>query len=129
MIGKVALGSICAGIALLIAVRSQHQSVQVGASALGAGLLSYTTTTCVLDNQRRQKRRMADAEAYLEFLRQINYERSGPVMPTACRGCRHYHGQKYGGNLLVCGMHPYGVAEDHCPDWQETIQHDPGSVD
>lgn len=119
MIGKVTFSSICAGIALLIAVRSPHQTVQMSASVLGAGLLSYTTTACVLDCQRRQKRRLADAEAYLEFLRQINQERSGPAMPKACKGCCHYHGQKYGGNLLVCGMHPYGVEEEHCPDWQE----------
>lgn len=35
-----------------------------------------------------------------------------------CMGCRHYHGQEYGGNLLVCAMHPYGVEEgvDSCAD-------------
>ncbi|MBF2074491.1 MAG: hypothetical protein IGS50_12130 [Synechococcales cyanobacterium C42_A2020_086] len=35
-----------------------------------------------------------------------------------CVGCRHYHGQVYNGNLLVCAMHPYGVGEDcdSCPD-------------
>lgn len=35
-----------------------------------------------------------------------------------CVGCRHYHGQEYGGNMLVCGMHPYGVLDgaDSCPD-------------
>ena len=35
-----------------------------------------------------------------------------------CMGCRHYHGQEYGGNLLVCAMHPYGVIDgsDSCPD-------------
>jgi hypothetical protein len=35
-----------------------------------------------------------------------------------CIGCRNYHGQQYGGNLLVCAMHPYGVEEgaDYCPD-------------
>jgi hypothetical protein len=37
----------------------------------------------------------------------------------ACIGCRHYHGQAYGGNLLVCGMHPSGWEELNCPDWQE----------
>ena len=36
----------------------------------------------------------------------------------ACRGCIHYHGQVYGGNLLVCGMHPYGVEDESCPDWE-----------
>lgn len=38
----------------------------------------------------------------------------------ACAGCRHYHGQMYGGNLLVCGMHPYGWEDEKCPDWQST---------
>lgn len=37
----------------------------------------------------------------------------------ACIGCRHYHGQVYSGNLLVCGMHPYGWEDENCPDWQE----------
>jgi hypothetical protein len=36
----------------------------------------------------------------------------------ACQGCRHYHGHIYGGNLLVCGMHPYGWDGETCPDWQ-----------
>ncbi|MBF2048938.1 MAG: hypothetical protein EDM05_67825 [Leptolyngbya sp. IPPAS B-1204] len=35
----------------------------------------------------------------------------------ACIGCRNYHGQQYGGNFLVCAMHPYGVEEGvECPD-------------
>lgn len=37
---------------------------------------------------------------------------------SVCRGCRNYHGQVYGGNLLVCGMHPYGVEGENCPDWE-----------
>jgi hypothetical protein len=45
------------------------------------------------------------------------------VQPTetehpACRGCQHYHGQVYGGNLLVCGMHPMGAEGETCPDWE-----------
>ncbi|NEP32004.1 MULTISPECIES: hypothetical protein [unclassified Moorena] len=36
----------------------------------------------------------------------------------ACIGCRHYHGQAYGGNLLVCAMHPYGWDTEDCPDWE-----------
>ncbi|HAN73789.1 MAG TPA: hypothetical protein DDZ60_03085 [Planktothrix sp. UBA10369] len=45
------------------------------------------------------------------------------VQPTetehpACRGCQHYHGQVYGGNLLVCGMHPMGTETETCPDWE-----------
>ena len=48
----------------------------------------------------------------------------GYVEPTAekhpaCRGCRHYHGEVHGGNLLVCGMHPYGVEDETCPDWED----------
>lgn len=37
----------------------------------------------------------------------------------ACRGCSHYHGQVYNGNLLVCAMHPYGWEEENCPDWEQ----------
>ncbi|MBZ8183055.1 hypothetical protein [Oscillatoria salina] len=36
----------------------------------------------------------------------------------ACIGCRHYHGQVYNGELLVCGMHPYGWDDKNCPDWE-----------
>ena len=36
----------------------------------------------------------------------------------ACVGCQHYHGRIYGGNLLVCGMHPHGCSGDRCPDWE-----------
>ncbi len=44
-----------------------------------------------------------------------------------CVGCRHYHGQMYSGNLLVCGMHPYGVGEgiDVCPDKEQTVWKSP----
>jgi hypothetical protein len=47
----------------------------------------------------------------------------GYVEPTAeqhpaCRGCQNYHGEIHGGNLLVCGMHPYGVEDETCPDWE-----------
>ena len=47
-----------------------------------------------------------------------------PVEPTsekhpACVGCRNYHGQVYSGNLLVCGMHPYGWEGEDCPDWEQ----------
>jgi hypothetical protein len=120
MIAKTAFGSILAGLSLLIAIRSQNPTVQTTASVLGAGLMGYSSTTLLLTRRRQQKNRTSDAEAYLEFLRQINRERFAetPAVPTACQGCCHYHGQTYGGNLLVCAMHPHGVESDRCPDWQ-----------
>lgn len=42
-----------------------------------------------------------------------------PEEHPACIDCRHYHGQVYSGNLLVCGMHPYGWEDENCPDWQQ----------
>ena len=36
---------------------------------------------------------------------------------TPCIGCRHYHGTAYGGEMLICGMHPYGVETTTCSDW------------
>lgn len=37
----------------------------------------------------------------------------------ACVGCKHFHGEEYGGNFLVCGMHPYGWDDENCPDWEK----------
>jgi hypothetical protein len=34
-----------------------------------------------------------------------------------CVGCSNYHGEAYGGNVLVCAIHPYGVEGNSCPDW------------
>lgn len=65
-------------------------------------------------------------EAYLGFEISIE-ETAQPVIRTvepflnehpACVGCRHYHGQSYGGTMLVCGMHPYGWEGEQCPDWE-----------
>jgi hypothetical protein len=39
----------------------------------------------------------------------------------ACRGCANYHGRVYNGNILICGMHPYGWEEENCPDWMEKV--------
>jgi hypothetical protein len=38
--------------------------------------------------------------------------------PPACQGCKNYNGSSYGGNLLICGMYPYGCDSDVCPDWE-----------
>lgn len=48
----------------------------------------------------------------------VSFEEPTQERHTACVGCKHYHGQVYGGNLLVCGMHPYGWEEENCPDWE-----------
>ncbi len=118
MTGKTALGSFCAGLALLIAIRSPNSTVQAAASMTGAGLLGYTVTALMIDSNKQHKSRLADAEAYLEFLRRINQERQAEQPPRACQGCCHYHGQTYGGQRLICAMHPYGVEAATCPDWQ-----------
>jgi hypothetical protein len=65
-------------------------------------------------------------EAYLGFELMVE-DTTQPVISTvepllndhpACVGCRHYHGQSYGGTILVCGMHPYGWEGEKCPDWE-----------
>lgn len=54
----------------------------------------------------------------LDFLgiyrEQANFQKN-----PACVGCQNYHGRVYNGNLLVCGMHPYGWTDENCPDWEE----------
>ncbi|MBD2482029.1 hypothetical protein [Planktothrix sp. FACHB-1365] len=48
----------------------------------------------------------------------VTYVQPTETEQPACRGCKHYHGQVYGGNLLVCGMHPTGAEGETCSDWE-----------
>ncbi|MFM9267016.1 hypothetical protein [Tychonema sp. BBK16] len=48
----------------------------------------------------------------------VTYVDPSPTQQPACRGCSNYHGQVYGGNLLVCAMHPTGVESESCADWE-----------
>lgn len=38
------------------------------------------------------------------------------LQPVVCKGCSNYDGSNYGGNLLICAIHPYGCG-DVCPDY------------
>lgn len=51
-------------------------------------------------------------------LSMVTYVDPSATQQPACRGCRNYHGQVYGGNLLVCAMHPTGVESESCADWE-----------
>lgn len=48
----------------------------------------------------------------------VNYVYPSETEHPACRGCIHYHGYVYNGNLLVCGMYPSGVESNTCADWE-----------
>ena len=36
-----------------------------------------------------------------------------------CNHCRYFHGHQYGDNDLICAVHPSGVSESICPDWEQ----------
>jgi hypothetical protein len=40
-------------------------------------------------------------------------------IPKSCWNCANLCGKIYGGNLLVCGMHPYGPSGDICDDFED----------
>lgn len=131
MIGRVALSGICAGIALYVAVRTENEKVQAAAALASSCLFGFTATTLVLRQHRERKSRELNTDAYLEMLRQVNTPRSSvSQQPPVCRGCCHYHGRVYGGTMLVCAMHPYGVEDDRCSDWEtKTAEPSPEDLD
>ncbi len=48
-----------------------------------------------------------------------------PVTPhPLCAHCNHFHGQAYNDIAIVCGMHPYGIAEGQtaCEDQELRIE-------
>lgn len=44
--------------------------------------------------------------------------KSSSSIPTPCSGCANYHGKRYNGVQLVCGIYPSGCESDICPDWR-----------
>lgn len=43
----------------------------------------------------------------------------------ACKGCANWHGVRYGNELLVCAMHPFGVDAEWCKDWEKPQLEEP----
>lgn len=119
--GRLWLSSMSAGIALLIAVQSNHEPTKIAATIAGSGFVSFTLTSLVLQRYKAQKNRNAGVDAYLEMLRQMHQSEQliEAERPAACRGCAYYHGQYYGGNLLICAIHPQGAEGDRCRDWEK----------
>ncbi len=68
-------------------------------------------------------------ESWLEAIAAPLASHIDPVVnehPT-CIGCKHYYGQAFGGNMLVCAMYPYGPDQEHCPDWESVWGQPPDS--
>jgi hypothetical protein len=131
MIARVILGGICTVLTLYIAVRSDNEKIRTSSAFVASCLVSFTATTLVLERGRRQKGRplrylrssAAHVDAYVDILRQMNHEQRMLLedqTPKVCRGCVHYHGRSYGGERLICAMHPYGVEYDECGDREES---------
>ena len=78
--------------------------------------VSIETEIIILEDIERAD----NLDYFSEELDFIGIHREQPNLDKnpACIGCRHYHGRIYSGNLLVCGMHPYGWTDDNCPDWE-----------
>lgn len=123
MIARVVLGSICTVLTLYIAVRSDNEKIRTGSAFVASCLASFTATSLILERSRRYKDRTAQVDLHIERLREMNREQRllpPDQTPQVCRGCCHYHGRTYGGERLVCAMHPYGVDQDECGDRQES---------
>jgi hypothetical protein len=124
MIARVLLGGICTVLTLYIAVRAEDEKIRTSAAFVASCLVSFTATTLILDRGRQRKSQTTNADLYIDMLRQMNRDQRLLLdnhTPKACQGCRHYHGRSYGGERLVCGMHPYGVAQDECADWEASL--------
>jgi hypothetical protein len=39
-----------------------------------------------------------------------------PNRPPGCNKCLYFHGQSYNSQILVCGIHPFGLND--CPDFE-----------
>ena len=123
MMVRILLGGICTVLTLYIAVRSENEKVRTSSAFVASCLVSFTVTSLILERSRRRKSRTIQGDLYIDRLREMNHEQylllEDPT-PKVCRGCCHYHGHSYGGDRLICAMHPYGVDQEECGDRQES---------
>lgn len=63
-----------------------------------------------------------DIENFVEDSEFVEISTETPTKDNhaACIECNNYHGQAYNGQIFVCAMHPYGVEDDSCPDWEQS---------
>ncbi|MBR8836367.1 MAG: hypothetical protein DSM106950_20680 [Stigonema ocellatum SAG 48.90 = DSM 106950] len=92
-----------------------------GGASVGAGLFLSTSGVaiakrcCFQQIARHMSRRkaaeelMPPQESVVEYL----------FKPTACQECKYFHGINYNGIPLICAIHPHGVNNEDCPDWEE----------
>jgi hypothetical protein len=123
MMVRVFLGGICTVLTLYIAVRSDNEKIRTSSAFVASCLVSFTATSLILERSRRNKDRTPPVDLYVNRLREMNREQHLLLedhTPKVCRGCCHYHGHSYGGERLICAMHPYGVDQEECGDRQES---------
>lgn len=122
MMVRILLGGICTVLTLYIAVRSDSEKIRISSAFTASCLASFTATSLILESSRRHKSRMTHVDLYVGRLREMNRDQRlllEDSTPEVCRGCCHYHGHSYGGERLICAMHPYGVDQEECSDRQE----------
>ncbi|WGV29200.1 hypothetical protein [Halotia branconii] len=112
--------NICAGVLGLTAAIIGGTILFRGASAkslfTGSCLFSGGSLVVVTSLYRRQ----IDKEIELDIDQILEKRRK--AVPKTCRGCKNYHGVKYGGVMLVCAIHTNGVDGDYCPDFESFSQ-------
>ena len=104
------------GIIVIVNILNPHKSILqmmllYGSASVGAGFLVTSASVWIANIAERMA---------LEELRQIEEEvKKQYLQPYACNGCKHFYGVIYNRVPLICGMHPYGVDTEHCPDWEK----------
>ncbi|NET39509.1 MAG: hypothetical protein F6K19_47370 [Cyanothece sp. SIO1E1] len=113
-----ALGSL---LATWVALKSDNHRLQFFAALTGASCLSFAATSLVLKRDKPNSQHPSRSHPHLDFLDPPDDSPliPQPQRPKPCRGCLHYHGRSYGGNLLICAIYPYGVDSDHCDSWHD----------
>ncbi|MGD1901997.1 MAG: hypothetical protein ACFB9N_07130 [Geitlerinemataceae cyanobacterium] len=91
------------------------QAIDRSLDALDALLLDETDSEFRSD---RGQQPYADPSDDPNWFVPLSHVRPTPKQQPACQNCQNYHGYRYGENLLVCAIHPYGWDGEGCPDWE-----------
>ncbi|BAZ19076.1 hypothetical protein NIES4071_109610 (plasmid) [Calothrix sp. NIES-4071] len=94
-----------------------RKAAKYGYLSLGSGLFAFGLGVGVA---KYAADKLSDPELEQEFRGISEDEARYLDLTQKCKGCKYFHGQCYGKDDtdLICAIHPEGVEESVCPDYE-----------
>ncbi len=97
--------------------------LETAAAVLAGLLLAMVGMGAEVNRHEKREHKILVQQSRVELLPRTKGGKELQALRTyfrhnTCKGCRNWHGQIYGSNLLVCAIYPRGPEAKPCWDWE-----------